>query len=265
MKYLFRYITGISFIFCCCNFSGFKNTFQSEGLIQESTYFINFEDSTQLPYTKLESNIWFQDSCLIIEMKKINNHFSNDSLVKSSYDIHKYVYFNLRSMTCQDYLNFNDTALPFTNYHLKNNEGVTGEFYRRKNPKDVSDSVIHLSDTIIQNKVYKRIWMFYKATKESNNYEAVYYLDCNTKHNIFQINKTLDESYPNCQVTKRVLRLDLNSPLKMVLEYKLLKTELSANEKEIFKKWRENATETKLPLLTYMEALKISIDMDKRR
>lgn len=265
MKHFFRFSIGISLIFCCCNFSSFKNTFQTEGLIQERTYFINFEDSTQLPYTKLESNIWFQDSCLIIEMKKINNHFNNDSLVKSSYDFHKYVYFDLRSMTCQDYWNFSDTALPFTNYYLKNNEGVTGQFYRRKSPKDVSDSVAHLSDTIIQNKAYKRIWMFYKADKGSNNYETVYYLDCNTKSNIFQINKTLDEKFTDCQVTKRALRPDLNSPLAMILEYNVLKSELSLKEKEVFRKWSKNAKETELPLLTFMEAMKISVDMDKKK
>ena len=119
MKHFFRFIIASSFIFCCCNFSSFKNTFISQGVIQQRQFFINFKDSTELPYTNMENIIWFQDSCVIIEMKRINNYFSNDSFEKRSYDFYKYTYFDLRSMTCQDYHNFSDTALPFTNYYKK--------------------------------------------------------------------------------------------------------------------------------------------------
>ena len=88
-------------------------------------------------------------------------------------------------------------------------------------------------------------------------------MDCFEK-TIFHLNRTTDDNYPECQVTKTSIRRDLNSALTTIFEYNLLRKELSEKEKKVFSKWSKNAKETKLPLITYMEALKISVDMDKK-
>jgi hypothetical protein len=159
----------------------------------------------------------------------------------------------LRTMNCQDYSNFSDTALPYKNYHLKPGESPSVVFYGHKKKRNISDSSVNLPDTIIQSKVLKRIKMVH--IYDSTSYEYVYYIDCNIKKNIFHINISIDEMFPDCQVTKSELRANLHTNLKNIFEFNMLKQRLSSTEEKIFDKWGKNAILTKLPLVDFLESL----------
>lgn len=241
-----------------CNLSCSKIHFLHEGVIKQHRYFVNFDSNAQLPMPdNLESKIWFQDSCVIYEVKVVHintNYSGNDTIRAESYDLYKYTYLNLHTLSCQDYYHLSDTALPFSNYFLKSNEGIGWSFYEAKKVTDLSGEKSSLPDTIIEGKMCKRIK--YTNNNNSDGYEYVYYLDCNVLNNIFHINRSLDELNPGCKVIRSELRGDLNSPLKMIFDVNILSDKLTPKERKIFKKWGENASSTKLPLLTYREVKK---------
>jgi hypothetical protein len=201
----------------------------------------------------LESKIWFKDSCVIYEVKVITT-FTNDiddSYFKESHDIYKYTYLDLRTLICQDYYNLSDTALPVCNYQVKSGESMNWDFYSKRS-MDPAGEFIPLPDTIFENKSYKRVRFANKAFQ----YEDVFYLDCEPRNNIFHINKTVDELYPNCKVVRLETRGDLKSPLVGIFHPTIVREKLTTQEKEIFKKWGVNAKSTTLPMLTQSEASK---------
>lgn len=249
-KYIFVIFIVISIIAISCS----GKYYQKQGIVSWHVYFINVEDSTQLPFNNLESKIWFKDSCVIFEMKELRmteNTTSKGSVVKRSFDLFKYSYLDLRTMKCQDYSNFSDTAMPFNNYQLEQGESPSVVFYANKRKIEISDSSINMTDTTIQNKVLKRIKMVH--IYDSTSYEYVYYIDCNIKKNIFHINISIDEMFPGCQVIKSESRANLNTNLKNIFEFNMLKQKLSSTEAKIFDKWQRNAIQTKLPLVDYLE------------
>ncbi len=182
----------------------------------------------------------------------VNSTSIDDKLIKQSYDLDRYIYFDLKTMKCQDYVSFSDTAKPFCNYLIKKEDNIAVRFYGGKTSVDITDSLIYLPDTTMLNKSFKRIKYF--ISRPTGIIEYVNYLDCTSKRNIFTINKTLDELYPNCQVVRHEIKADPNSEMKVMFEYVMLNTKLNSHELKVFKKWRQNAKETKLPLLTFSEA-----------
>lgn len=237
-----------------------NRTYVKEGLVSQYRYFTNFTDSIILPdFDQLESKIWFEDSCIIYEMKFINdssNYAPKGQIRKYTYERYKYSYLDLRTLRCQDYANLSDTARPKCNYFLHGDETVNWRFYAEKKLYDLDGEVVPLSDTTIKNKNYKRLKITKFISANFGNEYHVFYLNCQAKKTIFHINRSLDEKYPKCQIALSEIWSDRNPANKGIFELNVLKTKLSREEKKIFKSWAKNAKATKLPLLTYSQAIK---------
>jgi hypothetical protein len=240
-------------------YSCVNKTYLKRGLISQNRYFTNVTDSTILPdFDKLESKIWFSDSCVIFEMKVINdsiNYAPKGTLRKYSYELFKYSYLDLRTLKCQDYLSFSDTALPINNYFLRDSEVLSWRFYSEKRAQDVNGEITSLSDTIVGNRFFKRVKIRRFINKDIGYEYHIFYLDCKAKKTIFHINRTIDEQYPKCQIVSSELWNDYNSVNKEVFEINVLKSNLSSKEKKIFNQWGKNAKQTELPLRRYTEIL----------
>ncbi|MEO6670792.1 MAG: hypothetical protein ABIN36_15035 [Ferruginibacter sp.] len=219
---------------------------------------MNIEDSSKLPMPdNLEAKIWFMDSCVIYEMKVINtvtNHTNRGISEKHSYDLYKFSYLDLRNLNCQDYYHFSDTALPVCSYKLKPIEAVNWNFYAKRPDVDLNGLQQVLSDTIINNISLRRIKFSHSADGYTD--EIIYYQDCNTKQNIFHINPSIDELYPNCKIVRSESRGDITSKLTWVFELNMLSENLTTNEKAIFLKWGKNAQSTQLPVISLQESMK---------
>lgn len=202
-----------------------------------------------------EYKIWFKDSCVIYERKMFissETQYSDTTIINSdTYEVFKYTYLDLRNLHCQDYYNLNDTAKPFCNYFLKPDQIIVWQFYAEKKNQDITEKMIDIGDTVIQHQHFKRIKTVNKYGTSGDEY--VFFQNCNNPLNIFHINKTLDEKFPHCPVTRSEL-IDSNSVVKVSFEFRIVESSLSDGQKKIFLNWGENAKKSYLPLLSYDEA-----------
>jgi hypothetical protein len=229
---------------------------QTKGLVNISDWFIRMFDTIPV---KQETKIWFKDSCVVYEIRA--NFESSEStpegtVVKRSSPVWKYAYLDLRNMHCQEYLHFKDTALPFCNYVLKPGEMIGWKFYMPKSPRDTGTGIISMSDTLINNKVFKRLNGIWKDPVET--LYNISYLDCNAPKNMFYMAKTISEMYPGCKVTRSDI-FDSNGKLLSRFEFEVIRDMLNVQEEALFKQWEENSAKTKLPLLSHSEAEQIMI------
>lgn len=236
-----------------------KKKILRQGVLTHQVYFTNVEKTDTLPLVNnFESRIWFKDSCVIYEVKVqwgVNHMMENGISRKDGYDILKYTFLDLRTKKCQDYLNFSDTATPVVNYQLQKSDVVSWQFYYDKDPRDSAGIKSFLPDTLINGVTYRRIRFLNKG--DGFAYEKTNYLDCQSKRNIFHINRALDEAYPDCQVVRSDMRTDLNSPLTSVFIARIDREKLTSSELKIFEKWKNNGISTKLPLLRFEEANRV--------
>ena len=236
---------------------------QSEGLLKYSTYDISINNLTKEEFIEhLEwTNIWFKDSCVIYELRinlETNNQTKDGYVVKKSYPIWRYIYLDLKTMICQDYFNFKDTAMPLFNYSLKSNDTLSiWRFFSPSARSDTLPGVFTMQDTVLKNKIFKRVKVLYKYYPQLNYY-VVYYFDCNAKKNIFHLNRTLSGMYPNCKAN-RMDFFDSTGNVMIRTEYEIIKTKLNNEEERIFKQWNKNARKTKLPLLSFSEVKKVPL------
>ncbi len=209
-----------------------------------------------------ENRIWFKDSVIIYEMN-VNNSIEYDSdtgrVHKSSYDVYKYTYLDLRTLKCQDYTYFSDTATVVCNYHLKPDEGIgCWDFYSDNSKHNITDNLPlnRIPDTTIDKQNFYRMKVI-----DTFGFIFIYYFNCNIKKNIFSFNKLLDNRDPGCIIT-RIEIIDSKSVFpKTVFEYKIVEEKLNCEENKIFKKWERNASETKLPVNSLKEVSAIPIPM----
>ena len=241
-------------------FSCANKGFLREGVISYQTYFADYDSMTELPlFNTSENRIWFSDSSVIYEIKIIGiktDHTSKGTFEKTSFDFFKYTYLDLRTMRCQDYFNLKDTAFPVNNYLLEIGHFAGWEFFTPKYPIDTSGIMSLLPDTIIDHKNYSRIKI--KNNPDTLEFDYEFYLDCKTKNNMFHLNPTLDEMYPRCKVVRSIMKFK-NYHFTTVFNTKIVADTLSKEEKTVFAKWAQNAIVTKLPLINYMEANKLTM------
>jgi len=232
--------------------------YQTEGIVKYTWSRIHTNDSTNKEKILWSewSRIWFKDSSVIYEMR-INYQTSDQTahgttVVKKSYPVWRYVYLDLRTMICQDYQTFKDTATPFCNYSIKLSDAISiWKFFAPKSDRDTTPGVSTLSDTIIGNSKFKRIKVLYKYHAQTGDY-LIYYLNCNTIPNMFHLNRSLNEMFPGCKATRQDL-LDRNNKVTGRTEYNILSDKLTDAEENVFRHWRDNAVKTKLPLLSYSQ------------
>lgn len=240
-------------LFLILNISCSNKYLVKEGLL--SIRIINLSKPINAEYSipLIKKQIWFRDSSVIYEVIAIieNTNYNDTGTVHSiMQEVLKYTFLNLRNFSCQDYLNFSDTATLFSNYYLKAHEQIGWKFYREKQVFDSTGVLSSMNDTTIGTKNYKRLMLL----NSQKNLESVFYLDCESKNTIFHINRWLDEKYASCQVVKSERRFNLLSQDKETFELILLKKRFDETENRIFKQWAENALKTNMPVISAEEA-----------
>ena len=251
----------LTLLFFTCGYS------QKEGIFKFSTENLpsKYDSSRNLPEWLSNMNsftkIWFKDSCVVYELRiryETRDQTPQGTIVKKSYPVWRYVYLDLRTMICQDYQHFKDTATPFCNYFIKPEDTLRFlNFFSKKTSLDITQKKILLSDTVINRTIFKRIKVFYKYYPQQNFY-TIYYQNCNVPQNIFYFNTTLNKTYPGC---KTVIGDFFDSTGNLLIrdKYEILTDKLTLEEKNIFKQWYQNSLKTKLPLLPYEEAIRSCI------
>ena len=158
-KYILIYIFYVGVL--SCGNSNISNEHLTEGLISVHKYFLNVESISQLPRPdNLEKKIWFKDSCIILEQKvvNINTNYGDSGVQRSeSYDFYKYTFMDIRTLICQDYYYFSDSAVPICNYKLKKTDDNGWIFYAINKPIETLGKLSPIPDTLINNRLYKRI------------------------------------------------------------------------------------------------------------
>ena len=248
-------IAPILMLIVFLNFSCSNKGFQREGLLYYYSKMVPNPIDTMLR----QNQIWFQDSAIIYEMKiftTTEDHKLSGTVIHKSYNTFKFTYLDLRTLRCQDYYNFSDTALPYCNYFLKPDEWISWKFYAENNKQKVTDSLTLLPDTVMDGHHFKRV----KTVNlfPGSDFEFVYWLRCKETENIFHINQVYEKRFPGCKTTRTEL-IDPHSSSHSIFGYNILHQRLSDEERKIFKKWAKNATQTTLPLLTLDKALKVPI------
>lgn len=226
-----------------------KNFLCNERVVEYRQFVLNAKDvSHVLPVSELNNMIWFKDSTVIYEIKAIFTDEYNGKSTRTVYQTYKYTFLDLRNMLCQDYYSLNDTAMPFSNYKLKQNEAVAWQFYSSKKERDLSKTINKLADSVIDGHNYKRVRTEHIFGDDHFEYE--YFIDCDFPKSIFHINNTLEEKYPNCSVVRADL-VDLNSNERKIFEFKINQQYLDTPMSKIFTKWEKNAKELKMPISSF--------------
>jgi hypothetical protein len=233
-----------------------------QGVFKFSTNEIfNTDLNNEIVGRKNFAHLWYKDSTVVIEHRI--NYRSEDQtpegwVIKESYPVARYMFINLRTMLCQEYLNFKDTAKPFCNYQLKVSD--TSEFQYFFTPKSSNDTlhgVFPLNDTIVNGINFKRIKILYKHYEFEKSY-SLYYLDCRPNESIFYLNKTLSEIYSGCKAYRADFCDASGKPI-IRTEITNIRNKLNATEENIFKCWTKNAVITTLPLISHSQASRINI------
>lgn len=241
-------------------FSCMTKRIVKQGQYNFHQYFLGYKDENKLPLpVTMNNNIWFKDSIVIYEVKIINVatlNTASGSFRKEKYETYKYSFLDLRNKKCQDYYCFSDTATPICSYKLDSNESVGWNFYHEDNARNIPGKLISISDANLNGKPVKLI----KYEKELNGIvsQYSYYLKNNKVEDIFFLNKTIDKTIPKYKTFRYDLKADSNDSLIWVTESNIVKTHLSFDEDKVFEKWKKNAQQSKLPVISYAEAKKLS-------
>jgi hypothetical protein len=262
MKKKYQYFSFIFPLLCFLQNTHTYCQYQSKGLVKTSEYIptriIGNRILDKDSLLKKETNIWFFDSTVIYEFRinlKSENQTSEGWVVKESYPVQSYIYLDLRTMICQEYLSFKDTAKPFCTYRFGPSDYMVWRFFDQKGKDDTISGTIPMKDTSINNKIYKRIKVLYKYYSIEKNY-IIFYIDCAAKKNIFHGMRMLEEMYPGCTATFNEF-YDENGGLMQRSGYEITRGSLSNEEECIFRSWTKNAANNKLPLITQDKARKI--------
>jgi hypothetical protein len=237
--------------------------YQKEGLVDfASSWFIDFSNvKTKDSMATQHEQMWFKDSCVIYERRthlETSEDAKEGTVVKKSFPVWRYIYLDLKTMLCQEYLDFKDTSMPFCSYKIMPTDtmGFWNAFALKKK-SDTLHGVFPMMDTIVEKKIFKRVKILYKYYEYEKSY-CVYYFDCNAQQNIFHLNRTLSDMYPRCKSS----RLDFyDSTNKVIIreERNVIRGKLTALEEAVFKQWHKNLINIKLPLIKVSEAWRIPI------
>lgn len=226
----------------------------TEGLLRFHS--INYSIDKSNSVYDYNFNVWYLDSSIIIQFVYISLDFMPDSNSKSpSLETLKYVYVNLKNLSCQDYRTFGASEHPLTNYKLKKGEIIQRDFFSEDeyiSPIYHSPN-IKLSDTVIQNVSFKRF--LFKEEDSDPSWQRIIYLTKKFPQNIIHLDWKLDKKY----YPFKIMRFNdyTNGNISNSSYYDEIKIKLSDSEKAIFKQWKLNADTTILPVLTFNEVREI--------
>ncbi len=231
--------------FLVCNLASFAQNIQREGLVN---YVSSLDPEGFRRYT------WFEDSTVIYEIYEQYSEIRNDTLIAEGNRLAYYTILDLPTVHAQDYFLFSEDSEPVTDYNLNENEFISwGAFKKNTKPDKHVDSLIQTSDTVIDGRKIKRLW--YTLSGPGWQARVTCGLSCSIPKTIFHLNRSLDDKYPDCQVTY-FLSEDLLNGFSTTSKLSVIRDSLTDSEKMVFKKWKANLASTSLPGTSYSFAKK---------
>ncbi len=226
-------------IFLLCNLASLAQNIQREGLVN---YVSSLDPEGFRRYTL------FEDSTVIYEIYEQYSETRNDTLIAEGNRLAYYTILDLPTMHAQDYFLFSEDSEPVTDYNLNENEFISwGAFKKNIKPDKHVDSLIKTTDTVIDGREIKRLW--YTLTGPGWQVRLTCGLSCSIPKTIFHLNRSLDDKYPDCQVTY-FLYEDLVNGFSTSSKLSLIRDSLTESEKIVFKKWKSNLANSSLPNTT---------------
>ncbi|MEO6670359.1 MAG: hypothetical protein ABIN36_12835 [Ferruginibacter sp.] len=214
-----------------------------------SNYVDSFNDVKDYNYS-----IWYQDSCIVLQYVHVLYELDATMPERPAASMHtlKYVYLDLKNLSCQDYHAFDTSSVPYKNYKLKPGEILQWNFYNVDNIPTYNDKPLISVDTVFHNKRYKKFVFQLPFTEDV---KRVVYMTDQYSQNLFHISLMLDRKY----APYRVIRTEdfVNGKHEATLYYEELSNKLTGFERSVFTKWKYNAQHTALPVVSFDEAQKI--------
>lgn len=248
------------FIFSYCNST--TNLSDSQQMIKARLHFFRYWVNPIFDVTDSYDDFWYRDSCLIFKFNTIMLvDKADNSRKRATLETLNYTFINLRNYTCQDYVEFNDTAMPVNNYKL----GPADSAF--KSHARISDSTglkrdmakyTRISDSIENGKKYKRYFTI-KTFADSFVVKRMIFV---TKENYAPYFRgdmlTTIKLGKNEYITKSI---DLhNDTITSASLTENLSNQITPFDIKVFEKWKENNRHPHLPLITANEASKIIFD-----
>lgn len=248
------------FISVCCSCEGTRKLSKNSSEGVSKLHSINFFYDSIFDVKDYYYKMWYLDSSVIFQFVAVDFDFLPDSnSAPPSLKTLKFIYLDLKNLKCQDYLTFDTSAKATANYKLAPGEFIQNNLFLPLPLPFMKEPMHDMNDTVIENKKYKRIR--FDQTNADRHWRTIIYLSDKDSQKLFHLNVLLDKKYS----PMRVMRIDwvLNGELNLLCYYEELNNKLTENEKAIFKRWRINADTTTLPVITYMDALKMKTPGDE--
>src|SRR5262249_21903236 len=131
---------------------------------------LNFFDTLKkdFAYNRLlwpGNRIWYRNNCVIEEITVVNHETNSDGHDSSWVRIKYYTFMDLNSRSFYNYTSFSDTANMIKKFRQPDTLGVSGWSFYIEDSIPATEIPQKLSDTVIQEVVYKR----YKYINKPND------------------------------------------------------------------------------------------------
>ena len=187
--------------------------------------------------------VWFKDSTVIVKTMGISINRDTNNIETRSVYVAYYTYVDLTKMVFYKYANFSDTAKIIVRYTEAQSDSVfwnvNWKFYKRN---DIAHTgpIENMSDTIMNNRTYKRLKLTEKPTNDSTDFQAtIVYFDCARKGTIFQYDKHLSEQV-GCPMVAYNELPTAKFPRTLSCEIEFVTDKLTPEELKVFDAWEKN-------------------------
>jgi hypothetical protein len=194
-----------------------------------------FDTTTSEPNLSYFYKMWFCDSLVIEEVKKMAIIEDTSGMKRSSLVVDHYAFINLGSKIYKYYRNLSDTAKPYSKYQGVDSFKFHGGWSFEPQSLKIIGSAKDLSDTIIENIRYERTE--FNTIKGVQNCTTVGYFRCDKKGTLFRFHELYKHQH-GCPMVKVEDRANTNSKARMFSEIVFEKDSLSNLEKHIFETWK---------------------------
>jgi len=206
--------------------------------------------------------IWFSGNAMIEECYLFLTCGLGDSVIHEGYEAYKYTYFNLSNNRCQDYFSFSDTASVECNYRINPLTIPPNDIFRKLIRKGW-ETKEEVRDSLLQGQPARII----KLTEDNAPYgyriEENYYFQKGVQiSSIINFDSIVSDRFPGKKLPEgyslvRVDNITYPQKAEMYSDYYIARDSLTEKELKIFNQWEKNAAETKLPLISEAEVMKM--------
>jgi hypothetical protein len=189
--------------------------------------------------------IWYKDSLAIEEIKQMSTDedpFGNETKTVS---IRHFTFIDIKTRSLYDYTSFSDTAKLIRKYTQSDSIPVPGGWTFYGEAKELSgfEPPENLSDTMIDNVLYKRVKLIYinPTSQEKIREESIAYFRCDIKNIMFSLVKNISKKNGCPCVRKDQIPTSLKNPVAVSLQIEFVANKLTPEELKVFDAWEKNA------------------------